>query len=166
MQIEAFVEARGPALVRTAYLLTGDPYLAEDLVQTALLKCWRHWDRVAQMDQPEAYVRRVLVNAYVSHQRLRRNSETPADTMALSLTGETTAATTERVEDRQVLRLVLHRLSRRERVVLVLRYYLDLDDQAIADSLGVTTSTVRSTSSRALTRARQLWADPAVPHWT
>src|SRR5580765_2623483 len=75
---EDFAAARAGALFRTAWLLTGDWQLAEDLVQDALAKVYLHWRRVARMDNPAAYARKVLVNGHASHRRLRRNRETPA----------------------------------------------------------------------------------------
>lgn len=154
MELDAFVAARGPLLIRTAFLLSGDPNLAEDLVQTTLEACWKRWQRIAKMDHPDAYVRRMLINAYLSYVRLRRNSEVPTASTNLDYQHHDTSTS---VDDRDALRRVLDQLTQRERVVLVLRYYLDLDDAAIADTLGVTPSTVRSTASRALARARHLW---------
>ncbi len=76
---EAFAAARGGALFRTAWLLTGDYQLAEDLVQESLARVFVRWRKVSRMDNPAAYARRVLVNAHVSNRRLRRNRELPSD---------------------------------------------------------------------------------------
>ena len=76
---DEFVHARSPALARTAYLLTGDHHLAEDLTQTTSAKVFAKWGRVRRSDSPTAYTRTVLLNTFLSHRRLRRSSERPVD---------------------------------------------------------------------------------------
>jgi RNA polymerase sigma-70 factor (sigma-E family) len=114
-----FVLARSAGLVRLAFLLTGDHGTAEDLVQTALLKAYRHWQRVAAAGEPEAYVRRILVNQRVSWWRRRRIEELPlADSDRFVGRGDESDGVVER--DR--LWRALHRLPPRTRAVIVLRY--------------------------------------------
>ena len=129
---ESFATARAAALFRTAWLLTGDFQLAEDLVQETLAKVYLHWRRVARMDNPAAYARTVLVHAHASHRRLRRNSELPAADLPASVPGSVEA-------DDPGLRLTLldglARLTPTDRSVLVLRYWEDLDVKATADLL-------------------------------
>ena len=115
----AFVVARTPALSRTAYLLTGDAQLAEDLVQTALFKAARAWHRID--GQPEAYVRRILYTQNISWWRARRHTET-----ALSSYDAPAAAVD--TDLRLTLEQALARLTTRQRTVLVLRYFEDLTE--------------------------------------
>jgi RNA polymerase sigma-70 factor (sigma-E family) len=154
---EVFVEQRSTALVRTAYLLTGDRGHAEDLVQTALLRTARHWARAR--DAPEAYVRRVLVN--LSRDRIRslfrRPRESPMPDEAdnwLSVD-----AGYERVTERRVVVRALAQLAPRQRQVVVLRFFEDLSVEQTAELLGFSTGTVKSYTSRALARLRELLAD-------
>ena len=146
----AFVERQWGPLTRTAYLLTGDRGYAEDLVQAALEKTHRKWDRVARMDSPVAYVRRAMVNTAVSWRRRRRVSEVPL------LTGDDQAGADPygRVEQRQQVLAALRELPPRMRAVLVLRYFEDLSESDIADALGCSVGTVKSQASRGLDRLR------------
>ena len=124
----AFVVARTPALSRTAYLLTGDAHLAEDLVQTALFKAARAWDRI--QGHPEPYVRRILYTQNVSWWRSRRQV---AETALQEYDGPAPAADTDL---RLTLEQALARLTTRQRTVLVLRYYEDLTEVQTADVMG------------------------------
>jgi RNA polymerase sigma-70 factor (sigma-E family) len=160
---ETFVEGRSTALLRTAYLLTGDRGHAEDLLQTALLRTARHWSRAR--DAPEAYARRVLVN--LSRDRIRwlfrRPREAPmppeADNLVDSVDGGY-----EQVAERRVVTRALARLPIRQRQVIVLRFFEDLSVEQTAELLGFSTGTVKSYTSRALARLRELLADYHEPH--
>ncbi|MGW3346565.1 SigE family RNA polymerase sigma factor [Nonomuraea rubra] len=146
-----FVRGRQRSLMRTAYLLTGDAPQAEDLLQTVLMRAARHWRRLAD-GNPEAYVRRALVNEHTSWRR-RRRAETPTahppdvgpgrDPGDQSLT-------------RMALQRALMRLTPRQRAVLVLRYYEDRSVEETADLLGCSQGTVKSQTSHALGRLRAL----------
>jgi RNA polymerase sigma-70 factor (sigma-E family) len=148
---EGFAAARAGALFRTAWLLTGDWQLAEDLVQETLARVYVHWRKVSRMDNPAAYTRKVLVNAHLSHRRLRRNSELPSAGV-LTDRGAVVAA------DDPGLRLTLldglGRLEPIERAVLVLRYWEDLDVATTARLLDLSAANVRTRSVRALDRLR------------
>ena len=130
----AFVVARTPALSRTAYLLTGDAHLAEDLVQTALFKAARAWDRI--QGHPEPYVRRILYTQNVSWWRSRRQLP---ETALQEYDGPAPAADTDL---RLTLEQALARLTTRQRTVLVLRYFEDLTEVQTADVLGIGAGTV------------------------
>ena len=146
-EFESFVAARSAALFGTALLLTGDRHLAEDLLQTALAKSWLSWHRIAGAD-PEAYVRRVLVNTYISMWRRRWNGETPTEELP-----ETAAATPSGDPGaRHDLRVAVRRLPKRQRAVVVLRYFEDLSEREVADLLGCSVGTVKSQASRALAK--------------
>jgi RNA polymerase sigma-70 factor (sigma-E family) len=151
---EEFVAARYTVLLRTAYLLTQDRGLAEDLVQTALAKCWLGWKRI-RYDDPGPYVHRVLVNTYTAWWRRRWNSEYPTE--ELPQTGG--PGRHQAVDDRTDLADALRRLPRRMRAVVVLRFYEDLSEAETARILGCSGGTVKSQTSRALAKLR---IDPAL----
>lgn len=153
---DAFVEGSSTALLRTAYLLTGDRGHAEDLLQTALLRTARHWPRVR--DAPDAYVRRVLVN--LSRDRIRRLLRRPRETPlppAPGLAGATVPH--DRIVVRRTVTEALAQLPMRQRQVVVFRYFEDLTVEQTADLLGCSTGTVKSYAHRALNRLRELLAD-------
>lgn len=151
-----FVAARSSALLRTAYLLTGDKQLAEDLVQSALEKTIRHWRSIRARGAVESYVRTAMYREQVSVWRRRRVTELLPGTIPEPRHEGSGAI---RVEDRVVLREALLRLGRRQRAVLVLRYYEDMTEQQVADALGVSIGTVKSTAHKALGRLRDGCAD-------
>jgi len=144
-----FVHARGPALQRTAYLLTGDWALAEDLVQTALARSYPRWSRIEAAD-PEAYVRRALVNTYASWWRRRWRGEVPHGELPDLATGDRWAD----VDSRAALHAALGRLPRRMRAVVVLRYHEDLPETEVARLLGISVGTVKSQCAKALGKLR------------
>ncbi len=146
---EEFVASRGRDLWRSAWLLTGDAHKAEDLVQTALLKCWRRWSSIANDGAVEAYVRRAMVTTYTDWWRRKWRSELPTEVLP---DGASTAAYA--VEERQDALAALAGLPRGQRAVLVLRYYDDLTEAQTAEVLGVTVGTVKSQTSRALAALR------------
>lgn len=154
-----FVHRRSAALFRTAYLLTGDRHLAEDLLQEALEKACRHWKRVAATDSPEAYVRRIVVNlANDRWRRLTRNGlRVDSDLDALADPGSDPYGT---VDLRDELIHALHALPIGMRSVVVLSYLHDLDDRQIADVLNITPGAVRSQLARGLAKLRTAAARP------
>ena len=147
---DEFVAARSRALLRTAYLLTHDHALAEDLLQTSLAKAWFAWWRID--GEPEPYVRRILVNTYASWWRRRWRAETPTESLPDSQAHGPDP--TAQVDDRDELWQALGRLPRRQQAVIVLRYFEDLTEAQTADALGVSTGTVKSQTSKALARLR------------
>jgi RNA polymerase sigma-70 factor (sigma-E family) len=151
-QFAEFVHGRGPALQRTAYLLTGDWGLAEDLLQTALAKSYLAWGRIRHRD-PEGYVRTVLANTHATWWRRRWRGETPT----LQLPDR--AGREQDHEDRIALAEALTRLPRRQRAVIVLRFHEDMTEAAVAAVLGISVGTVKSQTAKALATLR---ADPAL----
>ena len=147
-----FVEARERALQRTAYLLTGDWALAEDLVQTALARTWPRWERIRQRDDPEIYVRRVMVNTWTTWKRRRWRGERPSAAVP-----DTAAAgdMAEEVTVRVGLRGALGSLTPRQRAVVVLRVYDDLPEAQVAYVLNCAVGTVKATMSQALAKLRE-----------
>lgn len=153
MRFEDYVEQRAQPLLRLAYVLTaGDGQLAEDLTQAVLTDAYRHWRKVAAARQPDAYMRRMLVNAHLSWRRRRSATEQP---IGLVPDGPALAPDmAEAVASRDELRRALSTLAPRARTVLVLRYYADLTDDAIADAMGIGPSAVRAYAARALASLR------------
>jgi len=146
-----FVTAKSAGLFRTAYLLTGDRQEAEDLVQTTLERVAQAWRRIGQ--SPEAYARRVLYHLQVERWRLRSfRRETPVDQVPERTRNDHSTEADLRVS----LEAALGRLTRRQRAVLVLRYFEDLPEAEAAALLDVSVGTIRSTASRALARLRVL----------
>jgi RNA polymerase sigma-70 factor (sigma-E family) len=151
-----FVDARQQALQRTAWLLTGDWALAEDLVQTALARSWPRWERIRRRDDPEIYVRRVIVNTWSTWYRRRSRGERPSG-IVLDRAGPSDVAA--EVTIRLAVRGALGVLTDRQRAVVVLRLFDDLSEAQVAQVLGCPVGTVKSQLSRALARLR---ADPAL----
>lgn len=144
----AFVAERGDALLRYGYVLAGNPHDAADLVQEALLKLRGAWHRVLLKDSPEGYVRTTMARLHIASWRRRRREHLawdPPDAEHHDLlpTG-----------DEQALWEALAELPRKQRTVVVLRYYEQLTDAEIAALLGISTGTVRSQASRALGKLR------------
>jgi RNA polymerase sigma-70 factor (sigma-E family) len=146
-----FVAARGKALTRAAYLLTGDQHLAEDLLQNVLSRVVSRWDRLLVKGNPESYIRTSLYREYVSWLRRKRNSEIPTEVLPEAVTATDFA-------DLSTLRLSLERaldkLTRQQRAVIVLRFYEDLSEADAARILGCSVGTIKSQTHRALARLR------------
>jgi RNA polymerase sigma-70 factor (sigma-E family) len=148
-----FVAGRSQALLRSAYLLTGDAAQAEDLLQTALAKTWRHWRRVSRDGAGEAYVRRVLYTTYATWWRRRWRSELPTDEPP-EPANRTGADEYAGVDQRTTLLRALAGLPRGQRAVVVLRYFEDRTEAETATILACTVGTVKSQTARALARLR------------
>jgi RNA polymerase sigma-70 factor (sigma-E family) len=143
-----FVTSRSPSLLRTARLLTGDWASAEDLLQDSLAICWRRWSRIS--GNPEPYVHKVMVNTYLAWSRRFWTRERPTEVLPERLVDDDTA----RVVDEDELASALRRLPRRQRAVIVLRYYDDLSEAETAQILGIAVGTVKSQTSKALSALR------------
>jgi RNA polymerase sigma-70 factor (sigma-E family) len=146
-----YVAARSPALLRTAYLLTGHRGDAEDLLQTALAKTSLAWDRIREREALDGYVRRVMVNTQTSWWRRKKVDEYPTDTLPER---GTQRDATDDLALHDALWTALAGLPKRQRAMVVLRYYEDLSEAETADVLGVSVGTVKSTTSRALLKLR------------
>ena len=144
-----FVVARGPALHRTALLLTRNQASAEDLVQVALVKAWRGWGRIAS-DQ-EAYVRRILVNEFATGWRRRWRGEQP---FGSELPLAHSPDHQEQVTVHQMVMSALGQLPPRQRAVVVLRFFHDYTEAMTADALGISVGTVKSQTAKALASLR------------
>jgi len=153
-----FVAAALPGLLRFGHVLTGDPKTAEDLVQEALARTLRRWRSVRQ-DNAAAYVRRVMVNTHINRWR-RWEARVQLGEVPDSVADDPSL---RRSEDWDLLRRALSRLPVRQRTVLVLRYYEDLSEAAIAELMGCRPGTVKSQASRALAALRPLLQPELVP---
>ncbi len=146
-----FMRARWPVMVRLAYGLTGDQGHAEDVAQTAFARAYASWPKVRRTDNPEAYVRRIVVNEnrnrYRKHRVAERLTDSPPERGA--------ADATRQYDERSALVAALQRLGPRQRAVIVLRYWLDLTEAEAAAALNCSAGTVKSQTSRALAALRQ-----------
>jgi RNA polymerase sigma-70 factor (sigma-E family) len=144
-----YVGGRLDQLRRTAYLLCGDWHTADDLVSTALVKLLRHWSRVSAMDNVDAYVRRVLLRAWLDERRRPWRRE-----QSRAQVPETAARAGYDVADRMAVLALLAELPARRRAVLVLRFFCDLSVEETAEALGCSSGTVKSQTARALDALR------------
>ena len=156
---EYFVYARSSSLLRTALLLTGQNRAdAEDLLQVALERAYRHWPRLCRGGDPERYVRRILANA--STDRWRRLARRPEQPIPAAGSEPAVPDGTAKIVDREYLLWALAALPPRQRAVLVLRYFDDMSEGETAQILGCSLGTVKSHAARALARLRAA----TVPH--
>jgi RNA polymerase sigma-70 factor (sigma-E family) len=157
LSFDAFVIESGESLLRTAHLITLDHSEAEDLVQECLWRLSRRWTEVGSMDYPLAYARRTLANlAYRgAAKRIRRRGELGVPNQEVTEARDAT----ERFLVRQEVLDALCTLTVRQRTVLALRYFHDLSETQVADALGCTVGTVRSTTSRSLAQLRTAIVD-------
>jgi RNA polymerase sigma-70 factor (sigma-E family) len=147
---QEFVVARGRSLLHSAYLLTGNLADAEDLVQSALAKTYQAWDRIEDRGALDGYVRRAMVNTHISWWRRRKVDEYPTD----DLPDQPVADATVTSEMHDALQRAINRLPHRMRAAVVLRFFEDMTEAEVADVLGVSQGTVKSTVSRAVAKLR------------
>jgi RNA polymerase sigma-70 factor (sigma-E family) len=154
---EQFAVARLPSLLRYAVVLTGDRDLAQDVVQEVLARAQVRWKRISDADSPEAYVRRMILNEYLSWRRTWavRNVHAVGERLVdLDDARGGVRDHAQNIVEADELWNRLATLGRKQRAVLVLRYYEQLEDEAIADLLGCSPATVRSQASKALKSLR------------
>ncbi|MBL0748852.1 SigE family RNA polymerase sigma factor [Nocardioides baculatus] len=151
---DSWVAARGPSLLRLAYVLTGNAVDAEDVVQDALSRALPRWSRISTVDDPDAYVRRMVVNAHISGWRRFRRREVPVEVVR-----DRAAAPGTATEERDRLWRVCQSLPPDQRTAVVLRFYEDLDYAEIAALTGVREGSVRSRVSRGIAAMRHELGD-------
>ncbi|MFE0458545.1 SigE family RNA polymerase sigma factor [Kitasatospora sp. NPDC058965] len=154
-----FVKQRSAALFRTAFLVTGCRETAEDVVQEALEKAYRRWQRICAADSPEAYLRRMVVNLAIDGWHRRQRAGEPVELVDRPADGDPFALADLRDE----LATALLALPIRMRTAVVLHYLHDMDDRQIADLLDISPGTVRSQLSRALAKLREAHRSPGRP---
>jgi RNA polymerase sigma-70 factor (sigma-E family) len=145
-----YVTTRSGSLLRSAYLLTGNRADAEDLVQAALAKTYLAWDRIEDRRALDGYVRRAMINTHISWWRRRRLEEYPTDELPDQVVADHASAS----DLAETLRRAVDRLPQRMRAAVVLRYFEDMTEAEVADALGVSLGTVKSTVSRAVAKLR------------
>jgi RNA polymerase sigma-70 factor (sigma-E family) len=150
-EFSEFMQSRWKQLVRLGYGLTGDPGLAEDLAQTALIRAYASWARVRRAGDPDAYVWRIMVNANYSRFRKRRVAEQLSGALP-----EPAAATAPvaQPDEREALMSALMHLPYGQRAVVVLRYWIGMTETEVAATLGCSVGNVKSQASRALAKLR------------
>ncbi|GAB3868346.1 SigE family RNA polymerase sigma factor [Dactylosporangium cerinum] len=151
MTFEEFVAVRLAALVRYATVVTWDPHLAEDVVQDVLVRAQARWSRIGSLEEPERYVRRMVVNEFLSWRR-RRSARLLHPGEALDLPPQ--ADPTGGYDERDAMVRLIGTLPPRQRAVIALRFYEDLAVEQIADVLGCRVSTVRTHLTRAMEALR------------
>ncbi|MFF4763668.1 SigE family RNA polymerase sigma factor [Streptomyces sp. NPDC001292] len=151
-EFTAYVQERRASLYATAYHLTGDRFEAEDLLQSALFSTYRAWDRISDKAAVGGYLRRTMTNLHISAWRRRKLNEYPTEELP-ETPGDTDAM--RGTELRTVLWQALARLPELQRTMLVLRYYEGRTDPEIADILGISVGTVKSSIWRSLRRLRE-----------
>jgi RNA polymerase sigma-70 factor (sigma-E family) len=152
VEYERFVAERQRSLFRFAVVLSGDPHLAEELVQSVLARSFERWSRIAAADDPNAYVRRMLVNEFLSWRRTAKRSTLVATIPDHQIESEPDHA--ERYTAAAEVADELDRLPRRQRAVLVLRFYAGMSFAEVATTLGCREATARAYASRALESLR------------
>ena len=150
---DAYVRVRTPALIRTAYLLTGDQHRAEDLVQDALIRTYRAWGRL-HASNPDAYTRKVMYHLNIA--RWRKASSSEVVTQEPPEPGLRQPDETQAIATRVAVQAALAQLAPRQRAVIVLRYFDDVTEVEAAETLGVSVGTIKSQTAKALARLRAI----------
>ena len=152
-----FVVGRWPRLMRTAFLLTGEQHAAEDLVQSTLEQAYVAWRRVGSADDPEAYVRRVMINAHArKHRRKLREFLARGDDSGLTHEIADTGDHISRADDRHALLKALSKLPPRHRQAVVLRYWEDLTETQTAEAMGCSVGSVKSNAAKGIAKLRAI----------
>lgn len=154
MDFDEFLSARLGPLLRYATVVTCDPHLAEDVTQEVLARAQRRWRRIGHLEAPEQYVRRMILNEFLSWRRRRAAGVVPLERERLEALAPPGRDHLAAVDERDLLLRAIAGLPPRQRAVIALRYYEDLPDEQIAALLGCRPVTVRSQASRALATLR------------
>jgi RNA polymerase sigma-70 factor (sigma-E family) len=148
---EEFAASRLPAVLAFAAVLTGQRATAEDIAQEVLIRAYARWNMIGSLDRPEFYVRKMVLNEFLSWRRRSWRLVPSGDTAEPAMITHDLA---DQYADRSTLLAEIGKLPRRQRAVLVLRYYEDRSDAEIGELLGCRPATVRSYASRALAALR------------
>jgi RNA polymerase sigma-70 factor (sigma-E family) len=157
---DQFAADRIDRLLRFATALTCDPHLAQDVVQEVLMRVQRRWARIGPMEARDQYVRRMIINEYLSWRRRKAARTVAATHGTLDALGTPTADPATGYAERDAMRSQIARLPRKQRAALLLRYYEDRSDAEIAEVLGCAVGTVRSHISRAISTLRTAHQHP------
>jgi RNA polymerase sigma-70 factor (sigma-E family) len=151
---EEFVSARLGTLVRYATVVTWDPHLAEDITQNVLVRASVRWSRIARLNAPELYVKRMVLNEFLSWRRRKAARVVPLDQGPLDLLAAPAPDAISPYDERDAMLRLIAALPPRQRAVIALRFYEDLSIEQIAELLGCRTVTVRTHLARALATLR------------
>ncbi|RZS31421.1 RNA polymerase sigma-70 factor (sigma-E family) [Herbihabitans rhizosphaerae] len=154
MDFTSFAAERLPVMLRYATVLTCDPHLAEDIVQDVLIKMQRAWPRIGHADRPDAYVRRMITNEYLSWRRRKASTVVPLSPDVLAEVVPSLADQAHQFDERDAMIGKISKLPRKQRVALALRYYCGYSDPEIAEVMDCAIGTVRSHVSRGLATLR------------
>ncbi|MFD4412880.1 SigE family RNA polymerase sigma factor [Streptomyces sp. NPDC058475] len=156
-EFQSFVIGRWPRLMRTAFLLTGEQHAAEDLVQSTLEQVYVAWRRVGAADDPEAYVRRVMINAHArKHRRKLKEFLAPKDDSGLTHELPDSGDRIAQADDRSALLKALSELPARQREAVVLRYWEDLSESQTAEAMGCSVGAVKSNAAKGIAKLRAI----------
>ncbi|MBD0837300.1 SigE family RNA polymerase sigma factor [Streptomyces sp. TRM68416] len=156
-EFQHFVTGRWPRLMRTAFLLTGEQHAAEDLVQSTLEQVYVAWRKVGAADEPDAYVRRVMINAHArKHRRRLKEFLAPKDDSGLVREVADAGDRIAQADDRGVLLTALAQLPPRQREAVVLRYWEDLTEAQAAEAMGCSVGTVKSNAAKGIAKLRAI----------
>ncbi|MEU8982652.1 SigE family RNA polymerase sigma factor [Streptomyces sp. NPDC048309] len=156
-EFQSFVIGRWPRLMRTAFLLTGEQHAAEDLVQSTLEQVYVAWRRVGAADDPEAYVRRVMINAHArKHRRKLKEFLAPKDDSGLTYELPDSGDRIAQADDRSALLKALSELPARQREAVVLRYWEDLSESQTAEAMGCSVGAVKSNAAKGIAKLRAI----------
>ncbi|MEU6065844.1 SigE family RNA polymerase sigma factor [Streptomyces sp. NPDC047082] len=156
-EFQSFVVGRWPRLMRTAFLLTGEQHAAEDLIQSTLEQVYVAWRKVGSADDPEAYVRRVMINAHARrHRRRLKEFLAPKDDSGLAHEVADTGDRISQADDRSALLKALGQLPPRQREAVVLRYWEDLTETQAAEAMGCSVGTVKSNAAKGIAKLRAI----------
>ncbi|MFI9647723.1 SigE family RNA polymerase sigma factor [Streptomyces sp. NPDC052040] len=154
-EFQSFVIGRWSRLMRTAFLLTGEQHGAEDLVQSTLERVYVAWRRVGAADDPEAYVRRMMINAHARrHRRRLKEFLAPRDDSGLVHEVPETGDRIAQADDRGALLTALAQLPPRQREAVVLRYWEDLTETQTAEAMGCSVGAVKSNTAKGIAKLR------------
>ncbi|MET7284796.1 SigE family RNA polymerase sigma factor [Streptomyces sp. NPDC005573] len=156
-EFQSFMTGRWPRLLRTAFLLTGEQHAAEDLTQSTLEQAFSSWRRVGAADDPEAYVRRVMINMHArKHRRRLKEFLAPRDDSGLVHDVPDTGDRIAQADDRSALLKALAQLPPRQREAVVLRYWEDLTETQTARAMGCSVGTVKSNAAKGIAKLRAI----------
>ncbi|MFC7308492.1 SigE family RNA polymerase sigma factor [Streptomyces monticola] len=155
-EFQGFVNSRWPRLMRTAFLLTGDRHAAEDLVQSSLERAYVSWRKVSAAGDPDAYVRRIMVNTHARrHRRKLKEILSVRDASPVPEVAERGDRMAQ-AEDRSVLMRALAQLPARQREAVVLRYWEDLTETQTAETMGCSVGSVKSNAAKGIAKLRAI----------
>ncbi|MEV5876721.1 SigE family RNA polymerase sigma factor [Streptomyces sp. NPDC052101] len=156
-EFQSFMVGRWPHLMRTAFLLTGEQHAAEDLVQSTLERVYVSWRKVGAADDPEAYVRRVMINLHArKHRKRLKEFLAPKDDSGLVREVADTGDRIAQADDRGALLKALAQLPLRQREAVVLRYWEDLTETQAAEAMGCSVGTVKSNAAKGIAKLRAI----------